>query len=148
LPDSGDLTQAAKYDLPLSSWRAMRNEALIQRVRLLEADATALASGPNLAEANNYGITPATIAQLSREADDYAACIVDPQTSIAQRTELTASLPVLSRAAAALFDQVEDLLPQFSNTPAGAIFVGDYRACTQIIDRGHGPTPPPPLNPK
>ncbi len=139
--DAGDLTQAAKYDLPLSAWRAMRDEVLIQRVNLLESDATALASGPSSGDANNYGINLAAIAHLRKEADDYAAFLISPQAAISNRSELTASLPLLSRAAAILFDQVEDLLPQFSNTPLGIIFVGNYRASTQIIDRGHGSLP-------
>jgi hypothetical protein len=145
--DAGDLTQAAKYDFPLSSWRRLRDEALIQRARQLEADVIALANGPSSGDANNYGINLAAIATLTKDADDYAAFIVAPQNTLAARSELTASLPQLSRATAILFDQIEDLLPQFSNTPLGAIFVNHYRASTQIIDRGHGPLTTPPTPP-
>ncbi|MBK1835132.1 hypothetical protein [Roseibacillus ishigakijimensis] len=33
--DKSDETMAARYDLPLSGWRRMRDEALLQRARLL-----------------------------------------------------------------------------------------------------------------
>jgi hypothetical protein len=141
--DRGDLTTAAKYDVPISNWRALRDEALLQRARLLHADGTALATGPNAAAANTYGITTASLALLKKETDDYAAFIVAPQDAIADRSALTESLPQLLRATSALFDQLEDFLPQFGTTPAGQSFLAAYRANASINQRGRGPTPSP-----
>jgi hypothetical protein len=140
--DRNDLTTAAKYDVPISTWRALRDEALLQRARLLHADGTALSAGPNAATAATYGVTPASLAVLKKETDDYAAFIVAPQDAIAGRSALTESLPQLLRSTTALFDQLEDFLPQFGTTPAGQSFLAAYLASTAINQRGRGPTPP------
>jgi len=139
--DRGDLTTAAKYDVPISTWRALRDEALLQRARLLHTDGTALSAGPNAATAATYGITPASLAVLKKETDDYAAFIVAPQDAIAGRSALTESLPQLLRSTTALFDQLEDFLPQFATTPAGQNFQAAYLASTAINQRGRGPSP-------
>lgn len=146
--DKNDLAMAHKHDLSLSGWRGMRDEALLQRARLLQTDALTLTTA---ADADFYGITPAAVAALGEEADDYAACIAAPQDTIAERASLTASLPQQVRALTSLFDQLENLLPQFRAAPGGPAFLAAYRAAAQIIDRGHGPgygtpapvTPPP-----
>ncbi len=140
--DTADETTAAKYDFPLSGWRRMRNETLIQRARLLEEDAKSLATGASSVMASQYGITPAAVAALKKEADEYETYLVAPQQGIAARSALTDSLPVRSREIAAIFDQIADLLPQFATTPAGESFVAAYQASSLILDRGHGPAAP------
>ncbi len=147
--DTGDLTTAAKYDLPITSWRILRDEPLLQKARLLITDATALATGSDSLTVAGYGITPATIALLTQDADDYEKFIVAPQTAINERSILTASLRPQVRALSALFDQMDDLALQFKGTPAGDAFAAAWLASGQIIDRGHGPsdTPPPPVPP-
>lgn len=71
----GDETSVATYDLPLSGWRRMRDEILLQTARNLESKAGALAATPL---GTDYGITRAAVAALKKEADDYAALIAAP----------------------------------------------------------------------
>ncbi|MEM7010241.1 MAG: hypothetical protein AAF585_02055 [Verrucomicrobiota bacterium] len=137
--DESDETLAAKYDLPISSWRRLRDEALLQKARQLQEDANTVATGADAANADLYGVNPDAVALLTKEADDYEAFIVAPQEAIADRSAMTASLPAKSRAVRAKFDELEDYLPQFQGTANGDAFVAAYLASTQIIDRGHGP---------
>ena len=146
--DLGDEATAAKYDMPLSGWRRMRDEALLLRARLLETDATTLATGPNAVTAALYGVTPAAVALLASEGDDYDELVVAPQAAIGGRSALTGSLPTKSREAAALFAQLEDFLPQFGSTAEGFAFVAAYLESTMIIERGRGPAPEPSIPPQ
>ncbi len=146
--DDKDETLAAKYDFPISSWRRLRNEALLQRARDLETDATALTAGPHAIEAAKYGITATSIAKLKKEGDDYHRCITAPRDAISERTILTADLQTKSREILDLFDQMDDLALQFKGTPAGDSFVTAYLASGLIIERGRGPSAPtPPVPP-
>lgn len=147
--DADDRALAGKYDLPVSSWRRLRDEALIQRARLLEADLEAIVAGADAATAAQYGIDAAAVTALKTEADDYQAQLVAPQQSISERKVLTETLPAQSRVVAAKFDEVGALVLQYETTPAGSAFVTAYKEAAQIIDRGHGPKPedeeePPP----
>ncbi len=146
--DIADETSAAKYDFPISGWRRLRDEALLQKARLLQADATALTAGPQAITATGYGITPASIAAFKKEADDYEAYVAAPAAAISARALLTASLTPKSRAIMILFDQLDDLALQFRGTPSGDAFVTAFLATDPIIPRGHryekAPTPPKP----
>ena len=141
--DTGDIALAGRYDQPLTAWRALRDEVLLQRARLLAKEVAALAAGPQASAAADYGLSAASAAALDAEADDYAALIVAPQDALAARSTLTASLPEQARATSALFDQLEDLLPQFAVTPAGEAFVNAYLAAAPVIARGRGPATEP-----
>jgi len=146
--DNNNEALAAKYDMPASGWRRMRDEALLQRARLLIADAGELASdAATTVAAGQFGITTAAVSDLEAEADDYAAIIAVPQDNIGDRSALTASLREKVRQVTRLFDQVADLIVQFGGTPEGDAFIAAYRASSQIIDRGHGPSPEPPPAP-
>lgn len=149
--DANDLATAAKYDLQISGWRRLRDEILLNKARLLAADAGTLAAGAAAAHAAGYGITPAAIAKLEKEAADYEGVITAPVNAIGERSTLTAGLLPKSREIAELFDQMDDLAIQFRGTPAGDAFVATWLASGQIIDRGHRPgddgTPPAPPAP-
>lgn len=142
--DKENLTLAHKYDFPISHWRQLANEPLLQSALLLRKDAAELAAlGQSAAD---YGITPDAVDALQKEVDDYARCIAAPQDATADRSALTESLPVQSRAIASLFGQLDDLLPQFRKAPGGPEFIESYRASTRIIQRGHrsaSPVSPP-----
>ncbi len=130
---------AAKYDLPISGWRRLRAEALLERVRLLEQDAGAIVAGDDSANAELYGINAAWLTKLKAEADSYEEFIVAPQAAISDRSVLTATLPAKSRETRAKFEQLEALVLQFGGTPDGDEFVAMFLSSGQIIDRGHGP---------
>lgn len=138
--DHHDLTLAHKYDHTLQAWRRLRDETLLQRARLLHADATTLLTangGADVAEAAKYGLDSNALASLKKETDDYAVWIATPRETIAGRTVLTASLPQQTRALTALFAQLEALLPQFATTPGGPAFAQAFRGSGLVIPHGH-----------
>ncbi|MBL9154147.1 MAG: hypothetical protein JNK37_16760 [Verrucomicrobiales bacterium] len=142
--DLGNLALAGRYDQTLTAWRKLRDEALIQRARLLEQEAGELATGADAALAADYGITPASVAALKKEADDYQSVVNLPQGAIDDRVVLTRNLPIKSREVATKFDELADLILQFKLVPGGAPFVELYFQSDQILDRGHGPRPKAP----
>lgn len=131
-------TLATPYDLALYRWRGLRDEALLGTARSLTEAATALATGPDAAEAAQYALTPERIAPLAEAVAAFERLYVAPRTAIAHRRELTERLPAESRAVKALFVALGRLLPPFATTPAGEAFVKAYHASGQIIDRGRG----------
>ncbi len=137
--DTDNLSTAAKYDFQISGWRRLRDEVLLNKARLLAADAAILTTGSTATAAAGYGITPAAIAKLTKEADDYEAIITAPVNAIGERSTLTAGLLPKSREIAELFDQMDDLAIQFRSTLEGDAFVSTWLASGQIIDRGRGP---------
>lgn len=164
--DAHDDVLAHKFDSPISHWRKLRDEPLLQRARLLETEARKVAVA-DPAQAALYGITPTALDAYHATVENYAAFIVAPHDTIAHRHVLTTSLPAQVRALTALFDQIADLLPQFT-TPEGLAFAAAYHATAPIINRGHrhetpnedpepesnpapkdeaNPTPEPPKNP-
>lgn len=141
---AGDETTAATYDLPISGWRRMRDEGLLQTARSLEAKAAELAATPAGAE---YGITAARVATLNKEADDYAALIAAPDDAIGSKAAVTNRV----RPAFADFENqlqiIDDLLLPLRATETGALLVAKYEQARTINDRGRRPgkddTPPP-----
>lgn len=144
--DTSDLATAARYDFPVSGWRRLRDEVLLNKASLLAADAALVATGSTATAAAGYGITPAAIAKLTKEAGDYENVITVPVNAIGERSTLTAGLLPKSREIAELFDQMDDLAILFRGTPEADAFVAAWLASGQIIDCGRGPgsedTPP------
>lgn len=144
--DTGDEQGGTPFDLPISGWRKLRDETLLGKARELTAKAAALAATPGGAD---YGITPAAVAALKKEADDYAALIAAPDAAIGERKALTASVRPAFAAFEAKLQEMDDLILAFRSTPAGAHFVATYFEARTINDRGVGPaekkpTPAPP----
>lgn len=121
--DTNDLATAAKYDFPISGWRRLRDEVLFNKARLLATDAGGVATGSTATAAAGYGITPAAIARLTQEANDYESVITAPVNAIGERSTLTAELLPKTREIAGLFDQLDDIAIQFRGTPEGDAFV-------------------------
>ncbi|MBL9131653.1 MAG: hypothetical protein JNG86_10665 [Verrucomicrobiaceae bacterium] len=142
--DAGDEAGAATFDLPISGWRRMRDETLLQTARSLEAKAGQIATTPKGAE---YNITPAAVAALKKEADDYAALIVAPDDAIGGRAAVTKKIRPAFAAFEAKLQVIDDLILPLRRTEAGALFVAKYQEARTINDRGRRPdkdeTPPP-----
>jgi hypothetical protein len=142
--DAGDEAGAATYDLPISGWRRMRDEALLQTARALEAKAGEIAATPTGAE---YGITAAAVAALKKEADDYAALIVAPDDAIGGKAALTKKVRPAFAAFEAKLQVIDDLILPLRASEDGALLVAKYEEARTINDRGHRPgtdeTPPP-----
>jgi hypothetical protein len=133
---AGDEAGAATYDLPISGWRRMRDENLLQTSRALEAKAAELAASPKGAE---FGITPAAVAALKKEADDYAALIVAPDDAISGKAALTKKVRPAFLAFETQLQTIDDLILPLRSTEAGALLVAKYQEARTINDRGRRP---------
>ena len=146
--DQGDETQAAQADLPISGWRRLRNQQLLEKARQTRDLAQSVVSGPQATAAATYGVTPAAVTSLTKEIDDYAAVITAPQQGIAARKALTAQLRDRFNAVEAQFATLDHLILQFNTTTPGETLIAAYQASRTIRDLGHRPatkpTPTPP----
>jgi len=136
LSAAGDEAAAATYDLPLSGWRRMRNEVLLQTARSLETKAAALAATPAGAE---YGITAEGVAALSKEADDYDDLIVAPDSAISGKAALTKQVRPAFAAFEKQLQEIDDLILPLRRTEAGTLLVAKYQEARTINDRGRRP---------
>lgn len=146
---AGDEAGAATFDLPITGWRKMRDETLLQTARALETKATACAAMPAGVQ---FGITAERVAALKKEADDYEALIVAPDSAISGRAAVTRQLRPAFNAFEARLEEIDDLMLTLRTTAAGALFVSKYEQARSINDRGHGPgedepEPPEPPSP-
>lgn len=146
--DADDAAGAAPFDLPLSAWRALRDETLLQRAEDL-ADAIASTIAADAVTAGAYGLDTMSYSTLQSEISDYRAQIVAPDSAIDERSATGRALAAKVKDLLAAFLPIDRLIVQYKRTPAGEAFVAAYFATRNIIDRGHGPspdspTPPPP----
>lgn len=143
---AGDEAGAATYDLTISGWRKMRDETLLQTARALEAKAGVIAATPAGAD---YGITPARVAALKKEADDYDALIVAPDEAISRRAATGQQVRAAYAAFDERLDEVADLMLPLRATAAGAALVAAFEQARTINDRGRRPgeDPAPPAPP-
>jgi hypothetical protein len=133
---TGDEATAATYDLPMSGWRRMRDEILLQTTRALEAKAAQIATTPVGAQ---YGITTARVAELKKEADDYAALITAPDDAISARAVSHQKNRSHFARFSDVLDEIDDLILPLRRTVAGAEFVDQYEDARSVNDRGRGP---------
>lgn len=133
---AGDEAGAATFDLPISGWRRMRDENLLQTARALEAKAAALAATPAGAD---YGITAARVAEVKKEADDYAALITAPDDAIGGKAAVTKQVRPAFAAFEDKLQEIDDLILVMRGTAAGALFVSKYEQARTINDRGRRP---------
>lgn len=136
--DAGDATAAAPYDIPISSWRALRDEILLQRADDL-ANAIAAAIAADAVTTAAYGLDTLSHSQLVKEANDYRAYLVAPDTAIGERAATTRALKSKAKELLAAFEPIDRLILLYKKTPAGEAFVNAYTSSRIIYDRGHGP---------
>jgi len=145
--DQNDETNAAKLDLSQSRWRALRDQQLLEKGRLVKQLADGVLAGPNAAQALTYGITATAATAVNKEVEEYAAVISAPQADIADRKATTGQLRAQFNAVEAKFAVLDDLILQYGTTPAGRSMVLAYQAARTVLDLGAGPQPPPPPTP-
>lgn len=146
-------TEAAEVTIYPTDFARLRDAQKLAKARLVEGKALALTTGPSAAAAAKYGINPAKVAILQKEADDVDEVINAPANAIGQRARFTAGARPQWRVTEDLFIDMDELIVQFKGTPAGDAMVADYFKAREITDRGHGPsddkpetpTPPPTL---
>ncbi len=91
----GNEADAARCAFSRSTWRGMRDAALLANAREVIRVAEGLLAGPHADVAAECGITAVSVAACKKKADDYEAVISAPQQSIATRKALTAELRAL-----------------------------------------------------
>ncbi len=141
--DANREQDAAAVDFPISAWRRLRGEHLLNRAGLLATTlANALAAdAPALA---GYGLTPDDSIALTAAITAYRDSIAQPAGAIAERKALTASLDTSYRAVAALLESMDRLVLRFRGTGGGRAFAAAWQAARIIRDHGHGPATPAP----
>jgi len=114
----------------------MRGETLLQTARSLEATATRCAA---TAEATDYGITPARVTALKKEADGYESLIAATDHAISGRAAVTRALRGSFADLEARLEELDDLILPLRATTAGALFQAKFEQARAINDSGHGP---------
>ena len=141
--DQGNEENAAKVDLPLSGWRRLRDQQLLEKAKLVHQLGESVTSGPNAATATDHGITPDSLAKLKKETDDYDAVITAPQQAIAERKARTRQLRDRFNAVESQFQTLDRMVQLFRATPAGQDLIAAWQASRVTRDLGRGPSQPP-----
>lgn len=108
----GNEADAARCAFAKSAWRGMRDAALLANAREVIRVAGTLLAGANAAAAAECGITAASVAACTKEADDYEAVISAPQQAIAGRKATTGQLRDRFNAVEAVFASLDGLVEQ------------------------------------
>ena len=140
-------TEAAEVTIHPTDYIRLRDPQKLAKARLVEGKAAALTLGPSAAGAKQYGINPAKVAALKKEADDVDDVINAPANAIGQRARFTAAARPQWRVTENHFIDMDELIVQFKGTPAADDMVNDYFKAREITDRGHGPGEDEPENP-
>ena len=152
---SGQMDQAAVWDLSLTKWRQLQEQALLTKARALHAAIIPLTIGTTPV-GKPYGLTAAKAVALLDLLEDYEAVISQPIAARAGRKAKTSDLRPRVRAVDGLLGGMDDLVVQFRGTAAGNLFVEGYFNARRIGGTASGgedetpagptptPTPPPP----
>jgi hypothetical protein len=129
-----------------TDWRELRETVLLDKAqRLIGQLTSALAAAPTVAD--DYNITAARIAALTKERQDYADVIGQPGAKKATRSGLTGSMRARMRVLDGLAAKMDRSVVNFAGTPTGDAFVDGYFAARRVDNLGHGPGTPPPTPP-
>lgn len=148
---TGDLDRRGKINFTNSEIVKLRDRDLIDQATAIRDIAALAVSAPGAA---GRGVTAARVATLSAAIEKFTALLNTPRSQIVNRSTL---LKEVATDTAALLDQVadlDDLVLQFDETPAGQRFLQAWKKARIIVDAGHGhgddeeeekpaPTPPP-----
>lgn len=147
--DHNDLTNAAKVNYPLSTWRHFGGEDLKAHAKTTFDLANTVATGTSAAEAAAYDITPDTVKELGKEMAAFNVVVTAPQQAISGRKSLTDQLRARFNAVEALFMQLDRLILRFNGTPEGRALIAAYQASRIVRDYGirHEAQPPVPPTP-
>lgn len=146
LLSAGREAQAAEWDMNITKWRKLTEEALLAKALRLHTQLTAeLAATPTIAD--DYNLSAARIAQLNSEYADYHAIISKPVSDRSGRAGLTGSMRPRMRILDGIAKSMDRLILSYRGTPEGDAFVDGYFIARRVDDLGHGPgddtTPPP-----
>ena len=143
---TGNLTDRAKVDFTKSALMRLRDTALKTTCELIRdlANVARDESG-----AMGRGVTQARVLTLTAAIAGFSALMSAPRGQIATGSSLKRDLETRIAALTVRLDDLDDLVIQYEETPAGRAFIAAWQAARAIVDAGHGPAPvtPPPTPP-
>jgi len=145
--DQQDESNAGKVDLTQSDFRKLRDQQLLETLRLVRDLAKGVTTGALAADAVAYGVTAAAVQASDKEVEEYAAVIAAPQAGIADRKALTGQMRDRFNAVEDKFAVLDDMILQFNTTPAGRALIAAYQTSRVVRDLGAGPSPKQPPTP-
>lgn len=114
---TGNLTDRAKVDVPISGIRRLRDQNLLA----LAADIVTLANTAKTETgATDRGITTARITDLTTAISAYETALNAPRSQIVNRSALLRELETQVAGLLDALSDLDDLIIQFGGTPAGA----------------------------
>jgi hypothetical protein len=134
---------AHTVDFPISSWRRLRDEQLLNRSRILAAKLTQ-ALAENAPTLEKYGLNSKDLADLTFAIAEYESDLATPAAAIAARKAQTAKLRQKYQAVSSILLSMDKLVARFANTPAGRDFASTWKAARIIRDRSQPAATPPP----
>jgi hypothetical protein len=132
---------AAEVEYSLSDWQALTDQSLLARARLL-IDHLNTALTADAATLAKYDLTPASLASLQKEFNDYDQIVNAPQEAKTGGKALNKELRPKFRGITRHLIRMDKLVHRFRHTPAGQSFATAYTAARNIHDRGKGPSTP------
>ena len=138
----GNQTDAEAWNLTLTDWRKLQEQALLNRAKAL---ATALDTA--VPAGVPYGITADKVAALNDLIEDYEGVIGAPVAARAGRKAKTAEMRPRFRTVDGILEGMDDLILQFRGSEAGDLFVASYFNARRIGGNGSATPPAPPAPP-
>ena len=145
----GNLTDRAKVDFTKSAIVRLRDQALKTTCELIRdlADAARDDSG-----AMGRGITAARVAEIGAAIAAFTNLMSAPRGQIVNRAVMIREIETRIAALIERLQDLDDLVLQYGETPAGRTFIAAWKQARIIVDAGHGPSeeepaPTPPAPP-
>jgi hypothetical protein len=133
----GNLTEAARFDFPITRWRQLRDSELLSEAKSVLLAIRAIAENPDTAaEAANYQLTAEAADALEKEHADYDRLATAPAQGISTRKAMTSQLRAEFANLSAAFETLDNLILRFSGTAEGRDLIATYEAARIIRDTG------------
>ncbi len=145
---SGDADRRGKVDFTKTDIARLRDRELIDQSTAIRDIAQAATTEPGAAD---RGVTPARIAALTAAIASFEGLLTKPRSQIVNRSALLKEIATDTAALLEDLRDLDDLVLQFTATPAGQRFARAWKNARTIVDAGGGhaddeegetPTPP------
>jgi hypothetical protein len=141
---TGDAGHRAQVEFSKSAIQKLRDQTLITTATLIRDIANVARSET---QAQNRGVTLARVTALTNAITAFTALLNAPRSQVANRSALIRDVETRVAALVARVEDLDDLIQQFDNTPAGQTFIAAWKAARVIVDAGRSPggeAPPAP----
>lgn len=149
---TGDADRRGKVDFTKTDIARLRDRELIDQTTAIRDIAQAATTEPGAAD---RGVTPARIAALTAAIATFEELLTKPRGQIVNRSALLKEIATDTAALLEDLRDLDDLVLQFTTTPAGQRFAQAWKNARTIVDAGGGhaddednegetPTPPTP----